>query len=116
MGITDVDPLAYDLLFERFLNPERVTPPDIDIDFCMLRRNEVIEYVTKRYGRDNVSHIITFGSMKAKQVIRDVGRVLDFEYAAVDRVAKLIPTDLGTNLTDSLANVKELKDLARNDK
>ena len=82
MGITDVDPLTYDLLFERFLNPERVTPPDIDIDFCMLRRNEVIEYVTQKYGRDNVSHIITFGSMKAKQVIRDVGRVLDFEYAA----------------------------------
>jgi DNA polymerase III subunit alpha len=116
MGITDVDPLAYDLLFERFLNPERVTPPDIDIDFCMLRRNEVIEYVTKRYGRDNVSHIITFGSMKAKQVIRDVGRVLDFEYAVADKVAKLIPTDLGTTLTDSLANVKELKDLARDDK
>lgn len=116
MGITDVDPLAYGLLFERFLNPERVTPPDIDIDFCTLRRNEVIEYVTKRYGRENVSQIITFGSMKAKQVIRDVGRVLNFEYAAADKVAKMIPSDQGTTLADSLSNVKELRDLARSSK
>ncbi len=116
MGITDVDPLAYELLFERFLNPERVTPPDIDIDFCMLRRNEVIEYVTDKYGRDNVSHIITFGSMKAKQAIRDVGRVLDFEYAAADKVARMIPGDLDITLTKSLANVKELKALTKSDK
>jgi len=116
MGITDVDPLAYGLLFERFLNPERVNPPDIDIDFCMLRRNEIIEYVTQRYGRENVSHIITFGSMKAKQVIRDVGRVLEFEYAAADKVAKMIPSDIGTTLADSLANVKELQDLTRDSK
>ncbi len=116
MGITNVDPLAYGLLFERFLNPERVTPPDIDIDFCMLRRNEIIDYVTKRYGRDNVSHIITFGSMKAKQAIRDVGRVLDFEYAAADKVAKMIPGDLGTTLSTALENVRELKDLTRGDR
>src|SRR5207245_5108350 len=87
MRITDVDPLDYDLLFERFLNPERVTMPDIDIDFCMNRRGEVIEYVRRKYGQDNVAQIITFGTMAARSVVRDVGRVLGLPYGLVDRVA-----------------------------
>ncbi|MFB3067919.1 MAG: DNA polymerase III subunit alpha, partial [Acidobacteriota bacterium] len=91
MEITDVDPLQYGLLFERFLNPERITPPDIDIDFCMLRRGEVIDYVTSKYGRGNVSQIITFGTMAARGAIRDVGRGLDIPYAEVDKIARLIP-------------------------
>src|SRR5437763_4057279 len=90
MGITDVDPLEYDLLFERFLNPERITMPDIDIDFCMNRRGEVIEYVRDKYGKENVAQIITFGTMAAKSVVRDVGRVLGQHYAIVDYVAKTI--------------------------
>ena len=94
LRITDVDPLHYDLIFERFLNPERVSLPDIDVDFCERRRGEVIEYVTQKYGRENVSQIITFGTMKAKAVIRDVGRVMDMPYADVDRIAKQIPPAL----------------------
>src|SRR5947209_95114 len=92
MGITDVDPLDYDLLFERFLNPERISMPDIDIDFCMNRRGEVIDYVRRKYGADKVAQIITFGTMAAKSVVRDVGRVLGLPYTLVDKVAKTIPT------------------------
>ncbi len=98
LRITDVDPIDYDLLFERFLNPERVSMPDIDVDFCERRRGEVIDYVTRKYGRENVSQIITFGTMKAKAVIRDVGRVLDMPYADVDRIAKQIPPALDMTL------------------
>jgi DNA polymerase-3 subunit alpha len=112
MRITDVDPLQYDLLFERFLNPERITPPDIDIDFCMNRRGEVIDYVTERYGRDNVSHIITFGTMKARAAIRDVGRTLKIDYGEVDKIAKLVPAALGTTLDSSLQTVRELREVA----
>ncbi|HEY6844141.1 MAG TPA: DNA polymerase III subunit alpha, partial [Thermoanaerobaculia bacterium] len=91
MQITDVDPLEYDLLFERFLNPERISMPDIDVDFCMNRRGEVIEYVRRKYGQDNVAQIITFGTMAARSVVRDVGRVLGLPYGLVDKVAKTIP-------------------------
>ncbi|MFZ0426513.1 MAG: DNA polymerase III subunit alpha [Acidobacteriota bacterium] len=112
LRITDVDPLEYDLLFERFLNPERVTPPDIDIDFCMLRRGEVIDYVTQRYGRENVSHIITFGTMAARAAIRDVGRSLNVPYQDVDKLAKLVPAGPGVTLEKSLGTVKELQDMA----
>ena len=91
LGITDLDPLPYDLLFERFLNPERVSMPDFDIDFCMDRRDEVIDYVARKYGRDRVSQIITYGTMAAKAVLRDIGRVLGFPYGFVDGLAKLIP-------------------------
>ena len=91
LQITDVDPLQYGLLFERFLNPERVSMPDIDIDFCMRRRGEVIEYVTEKYGRTNVAQIITFGTMAAKAAIKDVGRAMDLPYGEVDRIAKLVP-------------------------
>ena len=112
LRITDVDPLQYDLLFERFLNPERVTPPDIDIDFCMRRRAEVIEYVTDRYGRENVSQIITFGTMAARGAIRDVGRSLNVPYAETDSLAKLVPQEPNSTLAKALGNVKELKQLA----
>ncbi len=112
MRITDIDPLEYDLLFERFLNPERVTPPDIDIDFCMLRRGEVIDYVTERYGQDSVSHIITFGTMAARGAIRDVGRTMRLPYAEVDKIAKLVPQAPNTTLDKSLASVKELREIA----
>ena len=94
LRITDVDPLEYDLIFERFLNPERVSMPDIDIDFCERRRGEVIEYVTRRYGRENVAQIITFGTMKAKAAVRDVARALDIPLADANKVAKLIPAAL----------------------
>ncbi|MCW5619105.1 MAG: DNA polymerase III subunit alpha, partial [Nitrosomonas sp.] len=98
LGITDLDPLRYDLLFERFLNPERVSMPDFDIDFCQDRRERVINYVKQRYGTDSVSQIITFGSMAAKAVIRDIGRVLDLPYNFVDQLAKLVPFELGMTL------------------
>ena len=88
LRITDVDPIDYDLIFERFLNPERVSLPDIDIDFCERRRGEVIDYVTRKYGRENVAQIITFGTMKARAVVRDVARVMDIPLRDVDRVAK----------------------------
>ncbi len=112
MRITDVDPLQYDLLFERFLNPERVTPPDIDIDFCMLRRGEVIDYVTQRYGRDNVSHIISFGTMAARGAIRDVGRGLNIPFAEVDQIAKLVPQEPGATLHKAVKQVRELREMA----
>src|SRR5688572_29269020 len=102
LGITDLDPIPYDLLFERFLNPERVSMPDFDIDFCMDRRDEVIDYVAARYGRDRVSQIITYGTMAAKAVVRDTGRVLGHPYGFVDSIAKLIPNTLGICLDDAL--------------
>ncbi len=102
LGITDLDPIPYDLLFERFLNPERVSMPDFDIDFCMDRRDEVIDYVARKYGRDRVSQIITYGTMAAKAAVRDCGRVLGFPYGLVDGIAKLIPLTLGICLSDAL--------------
>ena len=113
--ITDVDPLTFDLIFERFLNPERVSLPDIDIDFCERRRGEVIEYVTRKYGRENVAQIITFGTMKAKAVVRDVGRVLEMPFADVDKVAKQIPAVLDMTLDKALEESAPLKDLERTD-
>ncbi|MCL2840509.1 MAG: DNA polymerase III subunit alpha [Defluviitaleaceae bacterium] len=109
LRITDIDPLPYNLLFERFLNPERISMPDFDIDFCYERRQEVIDYVIRKYGDDHVAQIITFGTMKAKAVTRDVGRALAMTYADVDRVAKMIPPDLGMNLTKALKQNPELK-------
>ena len=102
LTITDLDPIRYDLLFERFLNPERVSMPDFDVDFCMEGRDRVIEYVAERYGRDKVSQIITYGSMAAKAVVRDVGRVLGHPYGFVDRIAKLIPFEIGMTLDKAL--------------
>jgi DNA polymerase III subunit alpha len=109
LRITDVDPLQYNLLFERFLNPERVSMPDIDIDFCMRRRGELIEYVTQKYGRENVAQIITFGTMAAKAAIKDVGRAMDIPYGEVDRLAKLVPNTLGIELHDALEQSPQLK-------
>ena len=111
LGITDIDPLKYALLFERFLNPERVTMPDIDVDFCYMRRKEVIEYVKRRYGEDHVAQIITFGTMAARGAVRDVGRVLGRPYADVDKVAKLIPTELGITLDKALQESSEFRTL-----
>ncbi|HEV8048938.1 MAG TPA: DNA polymerase III subunit alpha [Terriglobales bacterium] len=102
MGITDIDPLQHELLFERFLNPERISMPDIDIDFCMNRRGEVISYVTQKYGRENVAQIITFGTMAAKAAIKDVGRAMDIPYADVDRIAKMVPTTLNIKLEQAI--------------
>ncbi|MCH7783102.1 DNA polymerase III subunit alpha, partial [candidate division KSB1 bacterium] len=110
LGITNIDPIKYDLLFERFLNPDRVTMPDIDIDFCYERRDAIIKYVKERYGEDNVTQIITFGSMNARAVIRDVGRVMDIAYAEVDKIAKLIPATIGITLKTALENSVELKE------
>ena len=115
LEITDIDPIKYNLLFERFLNPERLTMPDIDIDFCFERRQEVIDYVVRKYGTDRVVQIVTFGTMAAKGVIRDVGRALDMPYSAVDVVAKMIPTDLGITIEKALQQNKELKELYDND-
>jgi len=115
MRITDVDPLDFDLIFERFLNPERVSMPDIDVDFCERRRGEVIDYVTHKYGRENVAQIITFGTMKAKAVVRDVGRALDMPYADVDRIAKQIPPALDMTLDKALAENPALKEMAAKD-
>jgi DNA polymerase III subunit alpha len=108
LGITDLDPLAYDLLFERFLNPERVSMPDFDVDFCMDGRDRVIDYVASRYGRDRVSQIITYGTMAARAVVRDVGRILGMPYGYVDRVAKMIPFEIGMTLDKALTDA-ELK-------
>ncbi|MCA1586694.1 MAG: DNA polymerase III subunit alpha, partial [Acidobacteria bacterium] len=115
LRITDVDPLHYDLLFERFLNPERVSLPDIDVDFCERRRVEVIEYVTRKYGRENVSQIITFGTMKAKAVVRDVGRALDMAYADVDRIAKQIPPALDMTLEKAVTQNPVLRQMQEQD-
>jgi DNA polymerase-3 subunit alpha len=110
LGITELDPIRYELLFERFLNPERVSLPDFDIDFCMEGRDRVIEYVTQRYGHGRVSQIITYGSMAAKAVVRDVGRVLDHPYGYVDKIAKLIPMKLGMTLDEALDTEPALKE------
>jgi DNA polymerase-3 subunit alpha len=111
LSITDLDPIRYDLLFERFLNPERVSMPDFDVDFCMEGRDRVIEYVAGRYGRERVSQIITYGTMAAKAVVRDVGRVLGMTYGYVDRIAKLIPFELGITLDEALEKEPELRKL-----
>src|SRR5438309_1410296 len=115
LKITDVDPLQYDLLFERFLNPERVSMPDIDIDFCMRRRGEVIDYVTQKYGRDNVAQIITFGTMAAKAALKDVGRAMDLPYGDVDRLAKLIPNQLNITLDEALKQSGQLRSAIEGD-
>lgn len=115
LGITKLDPLKYNLLFERFLNPERMSMPDLDIDFCYERRQEVIDYVARKYGADHVSQIITFGTMKAKAVVRDVGRVLGMSYAAVDQVAKAIPFALDMTLTKAMEISPQLKQMADGD-
>lgn len=111
LKITDIDPIPYGLLFERFLNPERVSMPDIDMDFCQSRRSEIIDYVVQQYGRANVAQIITFGKLLAKGVIRDVARVLDMPYARADAMAKLIPDELGINLTSSYEKEPKIKEL-----
>ena len=113
LGITDIDPLQHELLFERFLNPERVSMPDIDIDFCMNRRGEVIDYVTQKYGRDNVAQIITFGTMAAKAAIKDVGRAMDIPYADVDRIAKMVPTQLNIKLEQAIKDSPQLREAIR---
>ncbi|MBQ1489695.1 MAG: DNA polymerase III subunit alpha [Eubacterium sp.] len=115
LHITDIDPIRYSLIFERFLNPERVSMPDIDVDFCIERRGEVIEYVRQKYGRDNVSQIITFGTMKAKAVVRDVGRALNMSYADADRIAKAIPFDLKMTIDKALETSPDLKAMYEED-
>jgi len=115
LGITDIDPLRYDLLFERFLNPERVSMPDFDIDFCMVGRDRVIDYVAAKYGPERVSQIITYGTLAAKAVVRDVGRVLGHPYGMVDRIAKLVPFELEMTLDKALEKEPELKRLYRED-
>lgn len=111
LGITDIDPIKYDLLFERFLNPERVSMPDIDVDFCYERRQEVIDYVVRKYGKDRVVQIVTFGTLAARNVIRDVGRVLDLPYAIVDEVAKIIPKDIGITIQKALDQSEDFRKL-----
>ena len=113
--ITDIEPLRYDLLFERFLNPERVSMPDIDIDFCVNRRQEVIDYVVQKYGKEKVVQIVTFGTMAARGVIRDVGRVMDLPYAFVDSIAKMVPTELNITLDKALKMNPEFKKLYQED-
>src|SRR5699024_8520883 len=109
VGITNIDPIRYNLLFERFLNPERVSMPDFDVDFCYERRQEVIDYVHNKYGHDHVAQIITFVTMAARAALRDVGRVMDMPYAAVDAVAKLVPMELKMTLHRALEVSPELK-------
>ncbi len=116
LGITDIDPLQHELLFERFLNPERISMPDIDIDFCMNRRGEVIDYVTNKYGRENVAQIITFGTMAAKAAIKDVGRAMDMPYADVDRIAKMVPATLNIKLDDALKESPAMQEAYEKDK
>jgi len=115
MGITDIDPIQNELLFERFLNPERVSMPDIDVDFCMNRRGEVINYVTNKYGREQVAQIITFGTLAAKAAIKDTGRVLDMPYNEVDRIAKMIPGTPGMTIDKAMADVAAFSDVYTND-
>ncbi len=115
LKITDIDPLQHGLLFERFLNPERISMPDIDIDFCTNRRHEVISYVTRKYGRDNVCQIITFGTMAAKAAIKDAGRSMDMPYAEVDRIAKQIPAEIGMTLNKALTDSSALRNLLSKD-
>ena len=115
IGITDIDPLKYNLLFERFLNPERISMPDFDVDFCYEKRDKVIEYVCKKYGYDHVSQIITFGTMSAKMVIRDVARVLDVPYAEADKLAKMIPNEIHITIKKAMEQNRELKELYETD-
>ena len=115
LAITNIDPIRYNLLFERFLNPERVSMPDIDIDFCYERRQEVIDYVVEKYGKDQVAQIVTFGTLAAKGVVRDVGRVLDLSYAQCDAIAKMIPGDLGMTLEKALKTSPDLRDAYNSD-
>ena len=115
IGITDIDPIKYGLIFERFLNPERVSMPDFDVDFCYERRQEVIDYVSRKYGHSHVSQIITFGTMSARMVIRDVARVLDVPYAEADSLAKMIPNELHITIKKAMEQNKELKDKYEND-
>ena len=115
LGITNIDPVRYNLLFERFLNPERVSMPDIDVDFCYERRQEAIDYVVRKYGKDQVVQIVTFGTLAAKGVVRDVGRVLDLPYAMCDSIAKMIPNDLGMTLDKALTANPDLKKLYNED-
>lgn len=114
IGITDIDPIKYNLLFERFLNPERISMPDFDVDFCYERRQEVIDYVARKYGRDHVSQIITFGTMSARMVIRDVGRALDFPYAETDKLAKMVPFALHITIAKAMEQNRELRELYEN--
>ena len=111
IGITDIDPIKYQLLFERFLNPDRISMPDFDVDFCYERRGEVIDYVARKYGQDHVSQIITFGTMSARSVIRDVGRVLDVPYAEVDKIAKMVPLEIHITIDKALEENRELREL-----
>ncbi len=113
--ITDIDPIKYNLLFERFLNPERISMPDFDVDFCYERRQEVIDYVSRKYGHDHVSQIITFGTMSARMVIRDVGRVLDYPYASADKLAKMIPNEIHITIKKAMEQNRELRELYEND-
>lgn len=115
MGITDLDPMKYNLLFERFLNPERVSMPDFDIDFCYERRQEVIDYVTRKYGADHVAQIVTFGTLKTRAAIRDVGRVMGMSYAAVDTVAKLVPNEFKITVEDAVSKSAKLRELMAQD-
>lgn len=115
LGITDIDPMEYDLLFERFLNPERISMPDIDIDFCQRGREEVINYVRRQYGEESVCQIATFNILKAKSAIRDVGRVLEMQFGDVDRIAKLVPDDLGITIEQALRDSQELRELVDGD-
>ena len=114
LGITDIDPIKYDLLFERFLNPERVSMPDIDVDFCYERRQEVIDYVVEKYGKDRVVQIVTFGTLAPRNCIRDVGRALDLPYATVDTVAKMIPNEIGITIEKALHDNYDLRSLYQN--
>ena len=115
IGIIDIDPIKYSLIFERFLNPERISMPDFDVDFCYERRQEVIDYVGRKYGHDHVSQIITFGTMSARMVIRDVARALDVSYAEADKLAKMIPNELHITIKKALEQNRELKELYEND-
>ena len=115
IGITDIDPIQYGLLFERFLNPERISMPDFDVDFCYEKRDKVIEYVEQKYGKDHVSQIITFGTMSARMVIRDVARVLDLPYAEADKLAKMIPNEIHITIQKAMEKNRELKDLYEQD-
>ena len=115
IGITDIDPISYGLLFERFLNPERISMPDFDVDFCYEKRDKVIEYVEEKYGKDHVSQIITFGTMSARMVIRDVARVLDLPYSEADRLAKMIPNELHITIKSAIEKNRELKEIYETD-
>ena len=112
LGITTIDPIKYNLLFERFLNPDRISMPDIDIDFCYERRLEVIDYIKQRYGEESVTQIITFGKLKARQVVRDVGRVLGISLSEVDKIAKSIPSTPGVSLDQALKLNNDLKEIS----